>query len=49
MGGGGAGTGLGGLSGMRWKGGSYPPLLQGAQPMPSHYPPDGKCLLQWQL
>ena len=24
-----------------------PPLLQGAQPMPSHSPPNGKCQLQW--
>ena len=24
-----------------------PNPLQGAQPMPSHHPPDGKCLDQW--
>ena len=28
---------------MHWDGGRYP---QGAQPMPSHCPPDGKCQLQ---
>ena len=26
-----------------------PPPLQGAQTMPSHCPPDGKCQLQWHL
>ena len=26
-----------------------PPPLQGAQPMPSHCPPDAKCRLQWHL
>ena len=26
-----------------------PPSLQGAQPMPSHCPRDGKCQLQWHL
>ena len=26
-----------------------PPLLQGAQPVPSHCPPDGKCQLPWHL
>ena len=31
-------------------GGGHTPLpLQGAQPMPSHYPPDAKCQLQWHL
>ena len=35
---------------MHWKGGGgTPPSLQGAQPMPSHCPPDGKCRLQWRL
>ena len=28
-------------------GGTPPPPLQGAQPMPSHCPPDGKCQPQW--
>ena len=28
-------------------GGGYPPPLQGAQPMPSHCPPDAKCQPQW--
>ena len=37
------------LPGMRWKGGRYPHPLQGAQPMPSHCPPDGKGQLQWHL
>ena len=36
--------------GVRWKGGRSPPFpLQGAQPMPSHCPPDGKCRVQWHL
>jgi hypothetical protein len=26
-----------------------PPLLQGAQPTPSHFLPDAKCQLQWRL
>ena len=39
----------GGLAGMQWKGGGYPPPLQGAQPMPSDCPPDAKCQLQWHL
>ena len=30
------------------EGGAGAPPLQGAQPMPSHRPPDGKCRLQWQ-
>ena len=30
-------------------GGVAPPPLQGAQPMPSHCLPDGKCQLQWRL
>ena len=25
------------------------PPLQGAQPMPGHSPPDGKCQLPWRL
>ena len=30
--------------------GRYPlPTIQSAQPMPSHYLPDGKCRLQWHL
>ena len=36
-------------AGMHWKGGSYPPPHQVAQPMPSHCPPEGKCQLQWHL
>ena len=43
----------GGGSGTRWRGGgggrSPPPRLQGAQPMPSHCSPDGKCQPQWHL
>ena len=35
--------------GMHWKGGGPPPPLQGAQPMPSHCPPDTKCQPQWHL
>ena len=35
-------------AGMHWKGGKPPPL-QGARPMPSHCPPDGKCQPQWHL
>ena len=34
------------------EGGRYPPApppLQGAQPMPSHCPPDAKCQPQWHL
>ena len=34
------------------RGGGYPrppPPLQGAQPMPSHCPPDAKCQPQWHL
>ena len=27
----------------------HPPPSQGAQPMPSHCLPDGKCQLQWHL
>ena len=38
-----------GRVGMHWKGGRYAPPLQGAQPMPSHCPPDSKCQLQWHL
>ena len=30
-------------------GGGGTPLFQGAQPMPSHYLPDGKCQAQWHL
>ena len=30
-------------------GGRYPSPLQGAQPMPSHCPPDGNCQPQWHL
>ena len=30
-------------------GGAPPPPLQGAQPMPSHCPPDAKCQAQWHL
>ena len=26
-----------------------PPPLSGAQPTPSHYPPNAKCQLQWHL
>ena len=36
-------------AGMHWKGGRYSPPLQGAQPMPSHCPPDAKCQPQWHL
>ena len=36
--------------GMHWKGGSPPPPpLEGAQPTPSHCPPDAKCQFQWHL
>ena len=31
------------------RGGGTPPPLQGAQPMPSPCPPDGKCWPQWHL
>ena len=31
------------------EGGRYCPLLQGAQPMPSHCLPNPKCQLQWHL
>ena len=34
--------------GMHWKGGGGGGL-QGAQPMPSHCPPDAKCQPQWHL
>ena len=36
---------------MHWKRGRYPPPppLQGAQPMPSHCPPDANCQPQWHL
>ena len=34
--------------GMHWRGGTPPPL-PGAQPMPSHCPPDAKCQPQWHL
>ena len=34
---------------MHWNGGSPPPPPQGAQPMPSHCPPDGLCQRQWHL
>ena len=30
-------------------GGGTPRPLQGAQPMPSHCPPDTKCLPEWPL
>ena len=45
------GGGGGGMAGMHWKGGvvTPPSLLQGAQPAPSHCPPDGKCQPQWHL
>ena len=48
----GSGTvgGEGGGQGMHWKGGGTPaPPLHGAQPMPSHSPPDAKCQPQWHL
>ena len=35
--------------GMHWKGGRYTPHLHGAQPKPSHCPPNAKCRLQWHL
>ena len=37
--------------GMYWKGGEVPPppLLQGAQPMPSRCPPDARCRLERHL
>ena len=35
--------------GMHWTGGRYPRPLQGAQPLPSHCLPEGKCQLQWHL
>ena len=37
--------------GMHWTVGEVvpPPLFQGARPMPSHCPPDGKCRRQWHL
>ena len=41
---------LGPPKGMHLKEGRLPPPpppLQGAQPMPSHCPPDAKCWLQW--
>ena len=38
---------LGPPQGMHWKGGGGDP--QGAQPVPSHCPPDAKCQLQWHL
>ena len=31
------------------EGADPPPPLQGAQPMPSHCPPDAKCRLQWHV
>ena len=45
------------LTGMHWKGRkppqglvpAPPPPVQGAQPMPSHCLPEGKCRLQWHL
>ena len=43
-----ASLGGGGGAGMHWKRGGGVPL-QGAQPTPSHCPPDGKCQLQWHL
>ena len=39
----------GGGAGMHWTEGRLPPPLQGAQPIPSHCPPDAKCQLQWHL
>ena len=36
----------GGGAGMHWKEETPPPPLQGAQPMPSRCPPDGKCQAQ---
>ena len=41
----------GGTQGCIGRGGGYPPpaTLQGAQPLPSHCPPDAKCQPQWCL
>ena len=44
-------VGTGGGCGQRCigRGGAPPPPLEGAQPMPSHCPPDAKCQPQWHL
>ena len=44
----GTGSGTEGGTGMHWRVPALPPP-QGAQPMPSHCPPDGKCQPQWHL
>ena len=43
----GTGGGGGGREALEGGGGGGVPPLQGAQPMPSHCLPDGKCHLQW--
>ena len=46
----GGGAGWGGGRGCIGRGeGNTPPPLQGPLPMPSHYPPDGKCQARWHL
>ena len=41
------GAGGGGRDALEGGGAPLPPPLQGAQPMPSHCPPDAKYQLQW--
>ena len=44
-----ASGGGGGRDALEGGGEGTPPPLQGAQPAPSHCPPDTKCQLQWHV